>query len=352
MEKISLKHQKIISYFLQKGSMSSSALHSELLKNGEEMALVTVKRTLSFLSKEKILKTVGTGRSTTYDVTVKGRIFAEVNAEEYFSVEPDKRYGLSKFNFELLRDFPTDIFTNEETQTLENATVVYKKRTADLPLSIQKKELERMIIELSWKSSKIEGNTYSLLETEELIMKNKESPGHDKKETMMILNHKDAFTFIHENSSIFKTLNRANLEKLHAILVKDLSVNTGFRKKPVGVTGSKYLPLDNIHQIEEATEKLSLVISQIPSLYAKSLISLLGLSYIQPFEDGNKRTSRLFANAMLLAHNLSPLSYRSVDENEYKKATLLFYELNSIMFFKKIFIEQYEFAAKNYAVQS
>ena len=83
--------------------------------------------------------------------------------------------------------------------------------------------------------------------------------------------------------------------------------------------------------------------------YAKALLSLLGVSYLQPFEDGNKRTSRLMANAVLMAHRCAPLSYRSVDENEYREATLVFYELNSIVPFKNIFIDQYQFAAKNYA---
>lgn len=85
--------------------------------------------------------------------------------------------------------------------------------------------------------------------------------------------------------------------------------------------------------------------------YSKALVALLGISYVQPFEDGNKRTARLMANALLLAHRLIPLSYRSVDEKQYRDATIVFYELNSIIPFKKIFINQYDFAARNYAVK-
>ena len=85
--------------------------------------------------------------------------------------------------------------------------------------------------------------------------------------------------------------------------------------------------------------------------YAKALIALIGISYIQPFEDGNKRTARLMANAVLLAHKLAPLSYRSVEENEFREAMLVFYEINSIIPMKRIFIEQYNFAARNYAVK-
>lgn len=72
------------------------------------------------------------------------------------------------------------------------------------------------------------------------------------------------------------------------------------------------------------------------------------ISYIQPFEDGNKRTSRLLGNALLLANGYCPLSYRSVDEVEYKKAIILFYERNSVLYFKGMFIDQFKQAVENF----
>jgi len=96
---------------------------------------------------------------------------------------------------------------------------------------------------------------------------------------------------------------------------------------------------------------LSQAIKKIKDTTAKALLAILGISYIQPFEDGNKRTGRMMANALLLAHNNPPLSYRSVDENEYRQAVIIFYELNSIIPLKKIFVEQYNFAAHNYAIK-
>ena len=162
---------------------------------------------------------------------------------------------------------------------------------------------------------------------------------------------KDAFNFVRENSLEFKTLNLANMEKLHAILVKKLHIGLGFRKGIIGVTGSKYQPLDNVYQIKEAVNLLSKSISNAKTPYTKALLALVGISYIQPFDDGNKRTGRLMANALLLSHGYAPLSYRSIEESDYREAILVFYELNSIVPFKKIFIEQYEFAAQNYAVR-
>lgn len=351
MIRMTQKQQRITSVFLENGTLSSSLVYKKLLEAGDIISLVTVKRTLSAMAREGILSISGARRTTVYSVTATGRIFANIDPKEYCRIEPDKRYGLKTFNLELLPKLSQGIFTEEELKILDNATLIYEKRTEDLPTSIQKKELERLVIELSWKSSKIEGNTYTLLDTEKLILENKEAVGHDKKEALMILNHKDAFNFVHECKEQFKTLTRKNLEELHKVIIKGLDVDTGLRRKPVGVLGSVYRPLDNIYQITEALDTLSSAVSQAQTPYAKAILALLGTSYIQPFADGNKRTSRLIANAVLLAHKCAPLSYRSVDENEYREAMLVFYELNSVMPIKKIFINQYKFAAENYAVK-
>jgi len=351
MIKINKKHQDILIIFLEKETSQSSDVHAELSKRGSRVALITIKRALSEMVDAGLLKPIGSGRSARYEINAIGRIFAEVDAKAYSAVDPDKRYGFDKYNFDLLPSFPSDIFTNGELEILNDATAEYERRTRGLSPTIQKKELERLVIELSWKSAKMEGNTYTLLDTEKLILENKLAPGKTQKETRMILNHKDAFNFVHEHAGQFKTLTQKNLEELHAILVKNLSVSFGLRKKPAGVVGSKYRPLDNLYQIAEAVGVLSKAVSRISTPYAKALTALLGISYIQPFEDGNKRTGRLMANAILLAGGKSPLSYRSVDENEYREALMAFYELNSLMPFKKIFIGQYNFAAKNYAVK-
>ena len=349
--KINQKQKIILAIIIEKGLMSSSAVHLAMSKVGEEISLVTVKRTLSEMATLKLLKISGSGPSTGYEISELGRILFPIDAKKYCAIEPDKRFGLSRYNFNLLSSLSFDAFDKSEIQSLKVATAKYKKRTKDLSNVIQKKELERLVIELAWKSSKIEGNTYTLLDTEKLILENKEAHGHDKKEAFMILNHKYAFDFIYQNKEFFQVLNQKNLEKLHEILVKNLDINIELRQRSVGIIGSKYQPLDNGYQITEAVDHLSVAISKIESPFAKALIALLGISYVQPFEDGNKRTARLMANALLLAYGLAPLSYRSVDENDYREAILVFYELNSIIPFKKLFINQYEFAATNYAVK-
>lgn len=350
MIKLNPRQQKIATILLEKGKMQSSSIYEELIKSGENVSLVTVKRVLSGMADAGVLVVSGSGRYVNYGLGMIGRIFFELDAHAYCSIEPDKRYGLSQYNFDLFSSIPNNIFTDSELNDLEGMTAKYKSRTKGLSATIQKKELERFIIELSWKSSRIEGNTYTLLDTEKLILENKKAIGKTEEETQMILNHKDAFNFIYKNTEIFKTTTRKNLEELHSILTKDLGVDAGLRKNMVGITGSIYKPLDNVYQINDAIESLASTISRLETPYAKAIISLLGISYIQPFGDGNKRTGRLMANAILLAHGFPPLSYRSVHEDEYREAILSFYEVNSIIPFKKIFIAQYDFTVENYTI--
>ena len=116
----------------------------------------------------------------------------------------------------------------------------------------------------------------------------------------------------------------------------------------MGINGTVYKPLDNQWQIKEALEKLIAVINKTNNPLEKALIASTMISYIQPFADGNKRTGRMLTNAILLAHDYYPLSYRSVDEITYKKAPILFYEQNSLYQLKKIILDQYQLALKTY----
>ena len=211
-----------------------------------------------------------------------------------------------------------------------------------------RKEMERLGIDLSWKSSQIEGNTYSLLETERLLKEKETAQGKTKEEAVMLLNHKDALDFIFDCPDYLKTLSVRRLEDIHCILTKELSVGNGIRKRRVGITGTNYRPLDNEFQIREALEDTCQLINGKDNVFEKALLALVLLSYIQAFTDGNKRTARIISNAILIAWGYCPISFRTVDSVDYKKAMLMFYEQNNIAAFKQIFIEQYEFAVKNY----
>ena len=136
--------------------------------------------------------------------------------------------------------------------------------------------------------------------------------------------------------------------RIDDLVIKGLNVEKNIRKRGVGVTGTPYKPLDNQFQIKESIERMCNVINAKKNGFEKALLAVVLISYIQPFEDGNKRTGRMIGNALLINHKACPLSYRSVDSIDYKKAVLLFYEQNNLSLFKQLFIEQNELGVKNY----
>ena len=205
-----------------------------------------------------------------------------------------------------------------------------------------------MAIDLSWKSSQIEGNTYSLLETERLLKEKETASGKPKDDAVMLLNHKEALNFIIEHPDYVVPLNIRSMEDIHSILIKDLDVDRNIRQSRVGISGTNYVPLDNEYQIREALDAMCNLINMKENPLEKSLLSFVLLSYIQAFVDGNKRTARIVSNAVLIAAGYCPISFRTVDSIEYKEAMLIFYELNNISAFKRIFISQFEFAVKTY----
>jgi Fic family protein len=314
----------------------------------ETPSLATLRRDISELRELGFLKQSGELKSSRYELSTFGALNSPINAHEYCLIDVDKRSGNSNFNFSLFKEIEDDIFSQSDLDILDTATNTFLQKSKGASDLLVQKELERFVIELSWKSSKIEGNTYSLLDTERLIKNGLEASGHTKDEAVMILNHKKAFDYVKGHSNQFKQITLRQIEDIHRLLVEGLGVSHGLRKRQVGVTGSNYLPLAIPTQLKEAIEALCTAINGLKGPYAKAFIALIGISYIQPFEDGNKRTARLAANAILLAFNCAPLSYRNVDEVLYRESMLVFYEKNSVVSMRDIFIKQYLFACDQY----
>ena len=164
----------------------------------------------------------------------------------------------------------------------------------------------------------------------------------------MLLNHKEALDFILANPDYISSLAVSRIEDIHSLLIDGLGIDRNIRNRRVGISGTNYKRLDNEFQIKEALEDLCLLINSRESIFDKSILALVLLSYIQPFSDGNKRTARIISNAILINNKYCPISFRTVDSIDYKKAMLVFYEQNNISAFKKIFIEQFEFAVNTY----
>lgn len=346
--KLNKRQSAIFEFIKEKKETSNQEIKSYVEKNFDSASRITIIRDINFLLKNKFIVKKGSGRSVRYEEFIKSAILSYFDIEEYFKRGPDERkLAFERFNFEIFNQLK-EIFTKEESENLKELNDNYKKRIKKLSPTILKKEFERLTIELSWKSSQIEGNTYSLIDTEILIKERKEAEGHKKEEATMILNHKKAFDYIMDKKNDFKKITLRKIENIQRLIVDNLGISKGIRKKMVGITGTKYKPLDNEHQIKEALEKTVEVINNLKNPFSKAITAVLMVSYIQPFEDGNKRTARLLGNALLLAHNACPLSFRSINEADYKKATILFYEQNTARFFKELFIQQFEFAVNNY----
>jgi len=243
---------------------------------------------------------------------------------------------------------PIQLFSEEELKLLNGLQSTFIKNVSNLPASVYAKEMQRLAIDLSWKSSQIEGNTYTLLETERLLLEKETASGKTKDEAIMLLNHKDALDFIQAHPDYLSPLTIRGIEYIHHLLVKELDMEIGLRKHRVGISGTNYKPLENHFQIREALQDMCDLVNARENTFEKALLILVLLSYIQAFSDGNKRTARIICNAVLLENGYCPISFRTIDPIEYKKAMLLFYEQNNLSAFKKIVVEQFEFAVKNY----
>ncbi|MDO4556501.1 MAG: Fic family protein [Lachnospiraceae bacterium] len=312
----------------------------------ESISKITLLRDLNFLINEGVVTRLKKARATKYIATNPNPLFYIFDVKNYFSTE-DRQLKYSHFNFDVF-NYLNNIFDERELNELESFHNKFLKNFEKFSENAVQKELERITVEFSWKSSQIEGNTYSILDTERLIKDKVQATGHPFEEAIMILNHKKAMDFIFQNRDYFREINILKIEDIHRLISTDLNINSGIRKTLVGIIGTDYKPIDNEYQIRESLEKLCNVINSTKFALEKALIAIAMISYIQPFEDGNKRTSRSIGNAILMANGFCPLSYKTIDEIEYKKAIILFYEQNSIKYFKDLFVAQFKHAVDKY----
>lgn len=212
---------------------------------------------------------------------------------------------------------------------------------------------QRLLIDLSWNSSRLEGNTYSLLETEQLFQAGHSPDGQLSHEAVMILNHKAAIEFLLE-STVEADFNRRTILNLHALLTADLlrdpAAEGALRTDPVGIGKSSYLPPAIPALIETLFETILAKAREIRDPFEQAFFAMVHLPYLQPFIDGNKRVSRLAANLPLFRRNLAPLSFVEVSETDYTDGMLAIYELNDTRILREVFIQAYERSAQRYTV--
>ena len=337
----------IIEIIKKNQEISSKEIFKSISKS---ISYATVKRMISKLMDDNLVAKKGQGRATKYLISPTYEVLFPIDMVKYFEKEIDERKIKEIFNFQLINETLNgcSIFTAIELEQLNLFQKKFKKNISQLSKIEYQKELERLAIDLSWKSSQIEGNTYSLLETERLLKEKETASGKTKEEAVMLLNHKEAIDFVIKNPDYITPLSVPKIEDIHRLLIKGLDVDKNIRKRRVGISGTNYKPLDNEFQISEALSSMCKLVNSKENVFEKALLLLLLISYIQPFADGNKRTARIVSNAVLMNYSYCPISFRTVDSIEYKKAMLVFYEQNNISSFKEIFIEQFKFAVNTY----
>lgn len=240
-------------------------------------------------------------------------------------------------------------------------TVAERKRMAeagstDLPEqpagTFAKQIMQRLLIDLSFNSSRLEGNTYSLLDTTRLLELGQAPAGKAEKETQMILNHKDAIDFLVSDAEEIG-FNRLTILNLHALLSNNLLADPAaagaLRWRPVGISGTAYHPPETPHLIGELFDQTLSTACEIEDPFEQAFFALVQLPYLQPFEDVNKRVSRLAANIPLIKNNLRPLSFLDVPDSTYISGVLGVYELNRVELLRDVFIWAYERSAQAYA---
>ncbi|MBL9179328.1 MAG: Fic family protein [Verrucomicrobiaceae bacterium] len=212
--------------------------------------------------------------------------------------------------------------------------------------------LQRLLVDLSWNSSRLEGNTYSLLETQRLLELGSSAEGHSARETQMILNHKAAIEMLAEEAEGIG-FNRHTICNLHAMLSDNLMSEPEacgrLRSRAVGISGTVFHPLEVPQLIEQRFDQLLAKAEAIGDPFEQAFFIMVHLPYLQPFEDVNKRVSRLAANIPLIRHNLCPLSFIEVEQADYVDGTLVVYEQTRVECLRDVFVWAYQRSCARYA---
>jgi hypothetical protein len=335
---------------------------------GQKIGLRTLQRRLASLQQRGIIMTSGQGRSTMYHFvqTTTGIVLNEppaaynlvpLSAEsrnvQQFIQRPAANRPPVSYNPPFLRDYQPNkdayLTVAERTRLWQLGQTAQRDQPAG---TYARLILQRLLIDLSWNSSRLEGNTYSLLDTQRLISEGEAATNKSTAEAQMILNHKEAIEFIVESTEDIG-LNRYTITNLHALLSNNLLPDPcapgRLRTFAVGIGKSVYTPLAIPQQIEEFFDLLLAKADAIVDPFEQTFFIMVQLPYLQPFDDVNKRVSRLAANIPLAKHNLAPLSFVDVPQDLYVEGLLGVYELQRVELLKDVFLWAYERSCLRYA---
>ena len=345
---------------------------------GEGLEKKSPRRTLQYrlarLVEQEKLNIEGKGRGSRYrlpGVTLHvepGHIALhgqEVSLEVYVPVSPEGKIVKEAVRLPIQdrepvgysREFLDAYRPNESFYLLEETRThlmkIGRSSEDELPAGTYVQQIfNRLLIDLSWNSSRLEGNTYSLLETERLLELGESAEGKDAREAQMILNHKAAIELLVEQAADIG-FNRYTILNLHALLSENLLADPQacgrLRIRAVGIGGTVYHPLEVPQLIDECFQQILDTATAINDPFEQAFFAMVHLPYLQPFEDVNKRVSRLSVNIPLIRLNLSPLSFVDVPERAYIDGILGVYELNRVELLRDVFVWAYERSCARYS---
>ena len=334
--------QAILDYI----SEHPGARRREILRNAApDSSETTVWRSLKRLLAAEKLEVTGRGPATRYSLAGPDAVRAHL-------ATPYQRRPPASYERSFVDGYvPNKTFylrANDRRRLLDAGTPA----AGPLPAGTHaQRMLERLLVDLSWASSRMEGNTYDVLETEQLIRFGKEASGKDRKEAVMILNHKEAIQYVVDNLAEM-SISRAHICNIHALLADGLLIDPGMagglRRMPAAIGRSSYRPLDDQYEIEEEFRILIAKAAAIGDPFEQSFFLLAHIAYLQAFDDINKRTSRIASNVPLLKSGLVPMSFVAMDDRNYMDGVFGIYELNNVSLLRDAYIDAYVTSARNY----
>ena len=329
---------------------------AEILARHPSIARRTIQRWLAQLAKDGLVTAVGAGRARRYSLAAPSEIPLATASREILAYveQPIAARKPVGYQRELLLDYRPN-----ETRYLPRPLRERLRRMGELPPEQKRLAagtygralVSRLLIDLSWASSRLEGNTYSWLDTRRLIEESREATGSAAVETQMILNHKAAIELLVDNADAIR-FNRFTLLNLHSLLAENLLPNPNdegrLREHTVEIGASVYRPLAMPAQIEHMFDIVLEKAEDIEDPFEQSFFALVHLPYLQPFVDVNKRTSRLAANMPLIRAGLCPLTFLGVPQQLYVHAVLGVYETMRIELLRDLYVWAYERSTREY----
>ncbi len=339
------KRQELIVADLLVSDMSTSALLESLATQSIEVSEDSLVRDITGLKGMGLVESLGKGPARKHHLTASGRLLAPLSQDSLHTFLSRGRDPV-RYNHEWMVSLvSSQLFSEQEKAELDDLQHKFYTFMSTASEVLKNRWYQKWLIEFAWKSSAIEGNTYDALETETLLLDHIEAAGKTHSEAVMILNHQSAIRFVHKNHSRFKAPDVRLFEEVHTLLTADLGVTGGIRDVGVGISGSAYRPLAGKQALQSEAEQAAAHLTT-QDIWSRVLATILAISYIQPFEDGNKRTARVLANGFLYASDSIPLVLGNIDPTRYRRACLAFYELGNTSLMKKIMRESWKQTAE------